>query len=164
MERVRLGKTELQVSPIAFGTWSFGGEWGQFDTDEAKATIGRTVEIGITLFDTAQGYEGRETSRAHMHITAARESGEMVGGHLMEGTKAFLIEAISARSADPLPSASTRTTWGSPFGSESGEPSRDRRPVRPRSCDRYGSLADLAKRSVLRPIEPEVLRAGDSSP
>ncbi|MDP9330422.1 MAG: aldo/keto reductase [Actinomycetota bacterium] len=56
MERVRLGKTELQVSPIAFGTWSFGGEWGQVDTDEAKATIGRAVEIGITLFDTAQGY------------------------------------------------------------------------------------------------------------
>jgi len=25
-----------------------------------------------------------------MHVTAARESGEMVGGHLMEGTKAFL--------------------------------------------------------------------------
>jgi aryl-alcohol dehydrogenase-like predicted oxidoreductase len=37
MERVRLGKTELQVSPIAFGTWSFGGDWGRFDTDEADA-------------------------------------------------------------------------------------------------------------------------------
>jgi aryl-alcohol dehydrogenase-like predicted oxidoreductase len=56
MERVRLGKTELQVSPIAFGTWSFGGDWGQFDTDDAKATIGRALELGITLFDTAQGY------------------------------------------------------------------------------------------------------------
>jgi 3-hydroxyisobutyrate dehydrogenase len=39
MERVRLGTSELQVSPIAFGTWSFGGDWGRFDTDEAKATI-----------------------------------------------------------------------------------------------------------------------------
>src|SRR2546430_15664917 len=56
MQRVRLGKTELQVSPIAFGTWSFGGEWGRFDTDEAKATVARAVELGITLFDTAQGY------------------------------------------------------------------------------------------------------------
>ena len=56
MQRVRLGKTELQVSPIAFGTWSFGGEWGAFDTDEAKSTIGRALELGITLFDTAQGY------------------------------------------------------------------------------------------------------------
>jgi aryl-alcohol dehydrogenase-like predicted oxidoreductase len=56
MERVRLGKTELQVSPIAFGTWSFGGDWGRFDRDEAEATIGRALELGITLFDTAQGY------------------------------------------------------------------------------------------------------------
>lgn len=56
MERVRLGKTELQVSAIAFGTWSFGGDWGRFDTDEAKATVGRALELGITLFDTAQGY------------------------------------------------------------------------------------------------------------
>jgi aryl-alcohol dehydrogenase-like predicted oxidoreductase len=56
MERVRLGKTELQVSPIAFGTWSFGGEWGSVDSEEAKATIGRAVDLGITLFDTAQGY------------------------------------------------------------------------------------------------------------
>src|SRR5207244_6247090 len=56
MERVRLGKTELQVSPIAFGTRSFGGEWGAFDADEAEATIGRALALGITLFDTAQGY------------------------------------------------------------------------------------------------------------
>src|SRR5580765_298639 len=56
MERVRLGKSELQVSPIAFGTWSFGGDWGRFDTGEATATIGRALDLGITLFDTAQGY------------------------------------------------------------------------------------------------------------
>ena len=56
MERIRVGKTELHVSPIAFGTWSFGGEWGQFDTDQAKVTVARAVEVGITLFDTAQGY------------------------------------------------------------------------------------------------------------
>jgi len=29
--RVRLGMTELDVSPIAFGTWQLGGEWGTFD-------------------------------------------------------------------------------------------------------------------------------------
>ena len=30
MRRVRLGKTDLQVSPIAFGTWQLSGSWGQF--------------------------------------------------------------------------------------------------------------------------------------
>jgi len=29
VERVRLGKSELKVSPTAFGTWSFGGDWGR---------------------------------------------------------------------------------------------------------------------------------------
>jgi aryl-alcohol dehydrogenase-like predicted oxidoreductase len=56
MERVRLGKSELHVSPIAFGTWSFGGEWGHVDTHEATETVGRALELGISLFDTAQGY------------------------------------------------------------------------------------------------------------
>jgi aryl-alcohol dehydrogenase-like predicted oxidoreductase len=56
MRYVRLGKTDLEVSAIAFGTWSFGGEWGAFDADEAKKTVGRALDLGITLFDTAQAY------------------------------------------------------------------------------------------------------------
>ena len=56
MRYVKLGKTDLDVSTIAFGTWSFGGEWGRFDADEARATIHRALDLGITLFDTAQGY------------------------------------------------------------------------------------------------------------
>jgi aryl-alcohol dehydrogenase-like predicted oxidoreductase len=27
MRYVRLGKTDLEVAAIAFGTWAFGGEW-----------------------------------------------------------------------------------------------------------------------------------------
>jgi len=56
MRKVRLGKTDLQVSVIAFGTWSFGGDWGAFDADEAKKTVVRALDLGITFFDTAQGY------------------------------------------------------------------------------------------------------------
>jgi aryl-alcohol dehydrogenase-like predicted oxidoreductase len=56
MRYVRLGKTNLEVSAIAFGTWAFGGEWGTFDADEAKRAIHRAIDLGITLFDTAQAY------------------------------------------------------------------------------------------------------------
>jgi aryl-alcohol dehydrogenase-like predicted oxidoreductase len=56
MEQIRLGQTELQVSRIAFGTWAYGGDWGAADVDEAKASIHRALELGINLFDTAQGY------------------------------------------------------------------------------------------------------------
>lgn len=56
MRYVRLGKTEMQVSILALGTWAFGGEWGSFDEDEAKAAIHAAFDQGVTLFDTAQGY------------------------------------------------------------------------------------------------------------
>jgi len=46
----------MEVSALAFGTWSFGGEWGTFDKGEATATIRRALELEVTLFDTAQGY------------------------------------------------------------------------------------------------------------
>jgi len=56
MRYVRLGRTDLEVSAIAFGTWSFGGDWGAFDADEAEKTVGRALDLGITFFDTAQAY------------------------------------------------------------------------------------------------------------
>lgn len=56
MRNVRLGKTELDVSAIALGTWAYGGDWGPFDQREATATIRRALEVGVTLFDTAQAY------------------------------------------------------------------------------------------------------------
>ena len=54
--RVRLGTTGLDVSPIAFGTWQLGGEWGEFDEAEGIAAIRQARELGVNLFDSAQGY------------------------------------------------------------------------------------------------------------
>jgi aryl-alcohol dehydrogenase-like predicted oxidoreductase len=56
MNRVTLGMTGMEVAPIAFGTWQLGGEWGAFDERRAVAAIRRARELGINLFDTAQGY------------------------------------------------------------------------------------------------------------
>ncbi|MDX6607119.1 MAG: hypothetical protein QOD14_1659 [Solirubrobacterales bacterium] len=56
MNTVRLGMTGLEVSPIAFGTWQLGGEWGEFDEREAVAAIRHARELGVNLFDTAHGY------------------------------------------------------------------------------------------------------------
>jgi aryl-alcohol dehydrogenase-like predicted oxidoreductase len=56
MRRVRLGRTDLEVSVIAFGTWAFGGDWGATDRREAIGSIHRALELGINLFDTAQAY------------------------------------------------------------------------------------------------------------
>ena len=56
MDRVRLGMTDLQVSPICFGTWQLGGDWGGVDEREATAAIRRALELGVNVFDTAQAY------------------------------------------------------------------------------------------------------------
>lgn len=53
---MRLGRSELQVSPIAFGTWQLGGEWGEFDEQRAIDAIRHARGIGIDFFDTAQAY------------------------------------------------------------------------------------------------------------
>ena len=54
--RTRLAATDLEVFPIAFGAWQLGGEWGEFDQDEGVAAIHHARELGVNLFDTAQGY------------------------------------------------------------------------------------------------------------
>ena len=56
MRNIVLGKTGLDVSRIAFGTWQLGGEWGSFDEDAAVAAIRHAREQGVNFFDTAQAY------------------------------------------------------------------------------------------------------------
>ncbi|MFZ0042485.1 MAG: aldo/keto reductase [Solirubrobacteraceae bacterium] len=63
MDKVTLGSSRLEVSPIAFGTWQLGGDWGQFDRDEAIAAIRFARQRGINFFDTAQGYGWGESER-----------------------------------------------------------------------------------------------------
>jgi len=56
MEKTRLGRSNLQVSRIAFGTWQLGGDWGATDEAAAIAAIRHAADQGINFFDTAQGY------------------------------------------------------------------------------------------------------------
>jgi aryl-alcohol dehydrogenase-like predicted oxidoreductase len=56
MKTTTLGRSGLQVSRIAFGTWQLGGDWGQFEEDTAIAAIKRARDLGVNFFDTAQAY------------------------------------------------------------------------------------------------------------
>src|SRR3954447_16733414 len=56
MKNTILGRSGLEVSRIAFGTWQLGGDWGQFDEDAAVAAIRRARELGVNFFDAAQAY------------------------------------------------------------------------------------------------------------
>lgn len=56
MQTVTLGMSGLEVSPIAFGTWQLGGDWGEFDEQKAIGAIRHAHEQGVNFFDTAQAY------------------------------------------------------------------------------------------------------------
>jgi aryl-alcohol dehydrogenase-like predicted oxidoreductase len=60
MQTRPLGRTGFQVSTISFGAWAIGGTWGAVSDDESMAALRRAVELGVTLFDTADVYgDGR---------------------------------------------------------------------------------------------------------
>ena len=63
MKHTILGRSGLDVSRIAFGTWQLGGDWGATDTVAATESIRRAADQGVTFFDTAQGYGFGESER-----------------------------------------------------------------------------------------------------
>ena len=61
MQKVRFGKTGLEITPVGFGAWAIGGTgwrgaWGHQDDDEAVGAIRRAIELGINWVDTAAVY------------------------------------------------------------------------------------------------------------
>lgn len=62
MQYRRLGSSDLEVSVIGFGAWQLGDDayWGEAPDADPDAAVGRALDGGITLFDTAEGYgDGR---------------------------------------------------------------------------------------------------------
>jgi aryl-alcohol dehydrogenase-like predicted oxidoreductase len=56
MEKNKLGRSGLEVSQIAFGTWQLGGDWGATDQEAAITAMHQAADHGINFFDTAQAY------------------------------------------------------------------------------------------------------------
>jgi len=55
--RVRLGRSELQVSPICYGSWQLSRRfWGDVPKDELIAAMRRAFELGVNFYDTADAY------------------------------------------------------------------------------------------------------------
>ena len=58
MEFRRCGQSDLTVSALGLGCWSFGGGayWGDCNQADADAVVRRSVELGINYFDAAEAY------------------------------------------------------------------------------------------------------------
>lgn len=87
MEYRELGTSGVQVSVIGLGTWVMGGYmWGGAEDRKSLAAIRRSIELGITLIDTAPIY-GHTTSESLVG-QAVEESGQR--DRLLLATKAGL--------------------------------------------------------------------------
>ena len=57
METRKFGKTDMEITPIGFGSWAIGGNaWGPQDDEEAVGAIRRALELGMNWIDTAAVY------------------------------------------------------------------------------------------------------------
>lgn len=59
MKRRPLGKTGLSVSELSLGTWGLSGDaYGPVSVEVAEAVVKRALDMGFSLFDTADVYGG----------------------------------------------------------------------------------------------------------
>src|SRR6266853_6691265 len=57
MQYREIGSSGVRVSVIGFGGWVLGTSWyGTLSEADAGALVHRALELGITLFDTANSY------------------------------------------------------------------------------------------------------------
>src|SRR4051794_24626734 len=67
-ERVALGATDLQVSPIGVGAWSWGDKfiWGYgkgYNESDVRAAYRAALDSGLNWFDTAELYGFGQSER-----------------------------------------------------------------------------------------------------
>ena len=57
MKYKKFGNSDLETSVVGFGGWPMGsGHYGSFDEEQVVAAIHRSIDLGVTLFDTAPVY------------------------------------------------------------------------------------------------------------
>src|SRR6201995_792625 len=61
MKKKNLGNSDLELTPIGFGSWAVGGgdwqfSWGPQDDQDSIAAIHKALDLGINWIDTAAVY------------------------------------------------------------------------------------------------------------
>ncbi|MDO3410059.1 aldo/keto reductase [Saccharibacillus sp. CPCC 101409] len=73
MKYRQLGKSDLRVSEIGFGTWAIGGDWGGSSDEDALEGLRRAMDEGVNFFDTADVYGGGHAENLLAEATKGRE-------------------------------------------------------------------------------------------
>ena len=73
MEYRELGRTGWKVSPISFGCWAIGNDWGTVDDRESLAALNRALDLGVNFFDTADVYGDGRSERLLAQLRKSRQ-------------------------------------------------------------------------------------------
>jgi aryl-alcohol dehydrogenase-like predicted oxidoreductase len=91
MQKRRLGKTEIEITPIGLGGWQFSqganlmsGGWDNIPQAAITATVGAALDGGINWFDTAEAY-GR--GRSEQTLAAGLAARGATPGTVVVATK-----------------------------------------------------------------------------
>ncbi len=85
MQYRKLGKTDVEVSHLAFGAWQLGDPayWGTDTQADAQAAVDAAIDGGINFFDTAEMYGDGESERVLGKVLGKRRN------NLILATKAW---------------------------------------------------------------------------
>ncbi len=93
MDRVRLGKTDIEVSAIGLGCWQFskgkgmvGRYWGKLDNEPIRESVSVSLREGVNWFDTAEAYGWGKSEAA---LADALKANGVNPGDVIVATKWF---------------------------------------------------------------------------
>jgi len=86
IEKRRLGKTDIEITPIGLGCWQFGGRsglltvWNTPPQEQIDQIVKRALDGGISWFDTAENYGLGASERALCQALgdAGKKAGDVV--------------------------------------------------------------------------------------
>eukprot|EP01127_Copromyxa_protea_P014430 TRINITY_DN4014_c0_g1_i3.p1 TRINITY_DN4014_c0_g1~~TRINITY_DN4014_c0_g1_i3.p1 ORF type:complete len:242 (-),score=30.67 TRINITY_DN4014_c0_g1_i3:70-795(-) len=85
----RCGNSELELSVIGIGGWSFGGGeyWGEQDQKDNLEVISKALSYGCTYFDTAEAYDNGASEKALGDVLKKCENGDqaVIGTKILPG-------------------------------------------------------------------------------
>lgn len=70
----QLGKTDLQVSELSFGTWAIGGSWGNTNDKASLQALSYAIDAGVNFFDTADVYGNGHSEELIAKATKGKEA------------------------------------------------------------------------------------------
>ena len=117
MEYRELGGTNIEVSVVALGCWSFAGDayWGPQEDRDSIATVHAALDEGVNFFDTAESYGAGHSEIILGQALEGHRDDAVIATKVSHGCGAPCeIEAACARSLQNL-NTDFIDLWGYPF-------------------------------------------------